>query len=326
MNQFLATLTIKKACNLLKNRASFVWSLVSGSGRVAGAPVTLSVEPCAVCQLRCPECVLGSGQLKRSRKFIDFELYKKLIDQNRDTLCYLTLYFQGEPFLSPRIFDMISYADQRGIFTATSTNAQNIDDTTAEKIVASGLKKLIVSLDGTTQSSYERYRQGGKMENVLAAIEKINGEKAKKSVATPAIELQFIVFRHNEAEIGAFKRLAKRLKVQKATVKTAQIYDFQNKENLIPNKRNLSRYAKKNGIWRLKRSKHNFCLRQWQGAVVTTDGDVVPCCFDKNADFSFGQLANADFMQLWHGERAARFRQQILRDCAAFEMCRNCPE
>ncbi len=326
MNQFLATLSAKKVCNLLKNRASFVWSLVSRSGCVAGAPVSLSVEPGAVCQLHCPECVLGAGQLRRTQRFIDFDLYRTIIDQNCATLCYLMLYFQGEPFLVPHIFDMIRYADQRGIFTATSTNAQNIDDTMAEKIVASGLKKLIVSLDGTTQQSYERYRRGGKMENVLGAIEKINAEKAKKSVATPAIELQFIVFRHNETEIDAFEQLAKRLKVQKTTIKSAQIYNFQQKEALIPTKKRFSRYTKEGENWRLKQTKHNFCLRQWQGAVVTTDGLLVPCCFDKNADFSFGQITSSNFMQIWHGERATQFRCQILRDCSKFEMCRNCSE
>ncbi len=326
MNGFLSTLTAKKVRNLLKNRVSFVWSLVGKSGRVAGAPVSLSVEPCAVCQLHCPECVLGAGRLKRTQKFIDFELYKRVIDQNRDTLCYLILYFQGEPFLSPRIFDMIAYADQSGIFTATSTNAQNIDAAMAEKIVASGLKKLIVSLDGTTQQSYERYRQGGKIDSVIAAIENINAAKARKSASTPAIELQFIVFRHNESEIAAFKQLAKRLKVQKTTIKSAQIYNFQAKTTLIPTDKRFSRYAQIDGIWQLKRSKRNFCLRQWQGAVLTTDGLLVPCCFDKNADFSFGQITDSNFMQIWQGERATDFRRQILRHCNQIEMCRNCSE
>lgn len=326
VNDFLATLTLKKIGNLLKNRASFVWSVIARSGSIAGAPVTLSIEPSACCQLHCPECVLGAGMLKRHNRFIDFELYKKAIEQNKNTLCYLTLYFQGEPLLAPRFFDMVSYAVKSGIFTATSTNAQNIDDVIAEKIVASGLNKLIISLDGVTQQSYERYRKGGKIENVIAAIEKINDEKAKKSVSTPNIELQFIVFRHNENEIGAFKRLAESLKVQKVTVKTAQIYDFQNKENLIPTQQKFSRYTYKNSKWQLRNKQHNFCLRQWQGSVITTDGEVVPCCFDKNAGFSFGRLQNSDFSEIWHGTQAARFRQRILHNRADIEICRNCSE
>ncbi len=326
MNQFLATLTPKKVLNLLKNRVSFALALVTKRGRVAGAPVSLSVEPAAVCQLHCPECVMGSGRLVRKNRYLDFEIFKSVIDQNADTLCYLMLYFQGEPFLAPKIFEIICYANKRGIYTATSTNAQNIDQDMAEKIVLSGLKRLIISLDGTTQKSYERYRRGGKLQNVIDAIKFINQAKQKLSINTPEIELQFVVFSHNENEIDDFLRLKHQLNVQKCSVKTAQIYNFEEKSELIPQNQKFSRYVYKNGVWQLKHAQHNFCLRQWQGAVVTSDGDVVPCCFDKNADHRFGNLHDSDFKTIWQGRVANHFRQQILMNRHNIDICQNCTE
>ncbi len=326
MKPFLATLTLKKINNLLKNRASYYISRLTKTAKIYGKPVSLSIEPSTICQLRCPECVLGSGNLKRNNKFIDFALYKKIIDETADTLSYLMLYFQGEPFLAPQIFEMIAYANSKNIYTATSTNAQNISDKMAQKLVFSGLKKLIISLDGVTQETYSKYRIGGKIENVFSAIEKINAEKSKNNSKTPEIELQFIVFRHNEHEIEKFKQLAKELNVQKIAIKTAQIYNFAEKSELIPKTEKYSRYIYKKGVWKLKKNQKNHCLRQWQGSVITTDGEFLPCCFDKNAENLFGNVTTESVNSLWKNEKSMQFRQQILENRQKIEICQNCSE
>ncbi|HQB68984.1 MAG TPA: radical SAM/SPASM domain-containing protein [Paludibacteraceae bacterium] len=289
-------------------------------------PVSLSIEPTAICQLHCPECVLGSKQLTRSNTLINFDLYKKIIDEAGDNLMYLLLYFQGEPFLSPNIFDMITYANNKNIYTATSTNAQNIDQAVAAKIVKSGLNKIIISLDGVTQKTYETYRVGGKIEKTLQAIESINIEKKLQNSRFPAIELQMIVFRHNQHEIEAFKKMTRKMNVQKVTIKTAQIYNYDEKSELIPTIKKYSRYKNVNGNWQLKKKLRNRCLRIWQSAVITTDGELLPCCFDKNASFSYGNLKEKSVTALWNSDKAIAFRKQVLSDRKNIDICQNCSE
>ena len=289
-------------------------------------PVSLSIEPVAICQLHCPECALGSNNIVRSNKLINFDLYKKVIDEVEHNLLYLLLYFQGEPFLSPAIFDMISYADKKNIYTATSTNAQSINQTIASKIVKSGLKKIIISLDGVTQETYETYRVGGNLNKTLQAIEFINAEKKAQNSHLPVIELKMIVFQHNEHEIEAFKKLAQKMKVQKITIKTAQIYNYSEKTELIPTIKKYSRYKIKNGNWELKKKLHNRCLRMWQSAVITTDGELLPCCFDKNADFSYGNLNKYSVKELWNNDKALLFRKTVLSSRKSIDMCQNCSE
>lgn len=322
----LHNVTINKIKNLLKNRVSYAISNISKSGKVSGMPVSLSIEPAAICQLHCPECALGSNSIVRSNKLMDFDLYKKVIDEVEPNLLYLLLYFQGEPFLSPTIFDMITYADNKNIYTATSTNAQNINQTVASKIVKSGLKKIIISLDGVTQETYETYRVGGNLNKTLQAIEFINAEKKAQNSRFPAIELQMIIFRHNEHEIGAFKKIAQKMKVQKITIKTAQIYNYTEKTELIPTIKKYSRYKTINGNWELKKKLHNRCLRMWQSAVITTDGELLPCCFDKNADFSYGNLNKYSVKELWNNDKALSFRKRILSNRKSIDMCQNCSE
>ncbi|MGN0186825.1 MAG: radical SAM/SPASM domain-containing protein [Paludibacteraceae bacterium] len=326
LHHFFSTLTAKKINNLLKNRVSYLRARITKNAKISGMPVTLSVEPAAVCQLHCPECVLGAGHLKRNTKFLSFDLYKKIIDETADTLCYLMLYFQGEPFLAPDMYDMIAYAHQKNIYTATSTNAQNIDAAAAIQICQSGLNKIIISLDGITQNTYAKYRIGGNINRVFDAINHINNAKKRLQVSTPDIELQFIVFRHNEHEIPLFKRKAQTLGVQKITIKTAQIYNYANKQALLPTSKRYSRYIIKNGVVQPKYKTGNHCLRQWQGGVVTANGAFVPCCFDKNADFLFGNVHSANITTLWNSESARRFRQQILQARHRIAVCIDCIE
>lgn len=323
---FLHNVTRNKIKNLLKNRVSYAISNISKSGKISSMPVSLSIEPAAICQLRCPECSLGSNQLMRSNKLIDLDLYKRIIDEVEPNLLHLLLYFQGEPFLSPTIFDMITYADNKNIYTATSTNGQSIDQTVASKIVKSGLKKIIISLDGVTQETYETYRVGGNLNKTLQAIKFINVEKKAQNSRFPAIELQMIIFRHNEHEIEAFKKIARKMKVQKITIKTAQIYNYTEKTELIPTIKKYSRYKTINGNWELKKKLHNRCLRMWQSAVITTDGELLPCCFDKNADFSYGNLNKYSVKELWNNDKALSFRKRILSNRKSIDMCQNCSE
>ena len=214
----------------------------------------------------------------------------------------------------------------KNIYTTTSTNGQSIDQTVASKIVKSGLKKIIISLDGVTQETYETYRIGGNLNKTLQAIEFINAEKKAQNSRFPAIELQMIIFRHNEHEIGAFKKIAQKMKVQKITIKTAQIYNYTEKTELIPTIKKYSRYKTINGNWELKKKLHNRCLRMWQSAVITTDGELLPCCFDKNADFSYGNLNKYSVKELWNNDKALSFRKRILSNRKSIDMCQNCSE
>lgn len=321
----LRYISARKAIDLINNRLTYMFNRKSGkAGRM---PLSLSVEPAAVCQLHCPECIYGRNELRRTKRFLDINLYKKVIDEASPHLNCLILYFQGEPFLAPDIFEMIEYADKHNIFTQTSSNAQAIDEICARRIVESGLQKLIISLDGITQENYAKYRIGGDIEKTFKALEYINKYKKELHSSAPSIELQMIVFGHNEHEIGDFRLIAKKYNAS-AVLKTAQIYDLnsEDKSALLPKNQKYSRYACRNGEWVLKKPIRNRCIRMWQGAVVSSDGELLPCCFDKNGEFSYGNLNTACLKELWNSGKAVAFRKQVLNNRKSMEICRNCSE
>jgi len=255
------------------------------------------------------------------------QLFEKVIDQVKGHLTWLHLYFQGEPFLNPRFLEMVHYADQQRIFTSTSTNAHYLGSTQVAEILQSGLKHLIVSMDGITQEVYQDYRIGGSLEKVQNGLSLLLAERKKANLDFPRVILQFLVTGKNEHQIPALKTWAKEIGVDELQLKTTQIYDFENGSDLMPSDLGYSRYIPVgNGKWKIKKKIENKCWRMWQGAVVTWDGKVVPCCFDKDAAHVMGELKSNAMESIWKSIPYFNFRKQLLADRTQIEICKNCTE
>lgn len=323
----LTKMSSRRLWNAGRLWSSYHRSKKLGKDKHAGMPLALSFEPTTSCNLRCPECPSGLRSFQRPTGMLEKELYQNTLDQIHKTLLYLTLYFQGEPYLHPRFFDLITYAQSKKLYTATSTNAHYLDDENARKTVESGLDRLIISIDGITQNTYSAYRVGGNLEKVIEGTKNIVAWKKRLKSSTPHLIFQFLVVKPNEHQISGVQTLAKDLGVDEVRLKTAQIYDYKNGSDLIPNNDQYSRYKQnENGTWSIKNKLENQCWKMWQSAVITWDGKVVPCCFDKDAHHSMGEVASQSFQEIWKSNAYSQFRQSILKSRSEIEMCQNCTE
>ena len=293
----------------------------------ARSPLSISFEPTTSCNLRCPECPSGLRSFTRPTGMLSEELFISAIDQLHRRLLYLIFYFQGEPYLHPRFLDLVRYASGKGIYTATSTNAHFLNEENARKTVESGLDRLIISLDGTTQETYQAYRVGGQLSKVLEGTRNVVKMKKALKSKTPYLVFQFLVVRPNEHQLEEVRQLARDMEVDDVWFKTAQIYDYAQGSPLIPTIDYYSRYQHDGqGHYSLKNKLLNHCWRMWHSCVITWDGLVVPCCFDKDADYRMGDLKQESFKSLWQGPVYRRFRQSLIRSRSEIEMCRNCTE
>lgn len=245
----------------------------------------------------------------------------------KDHLIYLTFYFQGEPFLHPGFIDMVNHASNQKIYTATSTNAHYLDSENARKTVESGLDRLIISIDGTSQETYESYRIGGHLDKVIDGTRNIVGWKKKLKSTTPHVVFQFLVVKQNEHQLQEVQQLADELGVDAVHFKSAQVYDYEYGNPLIPENEKYSRYRQvSDGRFELKNPLLNQCWKMWHSAVVTWDGKVVPCCFDKDASHVMGDLSSHSFRDIWYSEKYDRFRRSILKSRSSIDICKNCSE
>jgi len=256
------------------------------------------------------------------------DFFTATIDDLHKDLLYLIFYFQGEPYLNPDFLNMVQYAHSKGIYTATSTNAHYLTDEKARLTVESGLDRLIISIDGTTQEVYEQYRRGGNLNKVLEGAAHIIKWKKELKSKTPFVFFQFLVVKPNEHQIEEIKEIGKKIGVDQVRFKTAQIYDYENDPNqLIPQNNKYSRYKKdKKGKTQIKSSLQNHCWKLWHSNVITWDGLVVPCCFDKDADHKLGDLKTQSFKEIWQNEQYKHFRKTLSNSRKNIDICANCSE
>ena len=324
----LSKLSLHKLWNGTKVLSSFYVSRLLNKPVQWGYPVSISFEPTTSCNLRCPECPSGLRAFTRPTGMLENSFFQKTIDEIHKELLYLIFYFQGEPYLNPDFLKMVKYAVDKKIYTATSTNAHYLSDDMAKKTVESGLDRLIISIDGTTQEVYRQYRIGGNIDKVLEGAANIMKWKKELKSKTPFVFFQFLVVKPNEHQVEDIKRLAKAAGVDEVRFKTAQVYDFETDPNqLIPTIDKFSRYKKKaDGTYSAKNKLANRCWKMQHANVITWDGLVVPCCFDKDAIHQLGNLKNQSFKEIWHNDNYKQFRGELIKSRKNIDICSNCSE
>jgi len=325
---FLSKLSLRRVWNAAKVFTSFQASRLLQKPIQWGYPISISFEPTTSCNLRCPECPSGLRAFTRPTGMLKKDFFTETIDDIHKDILYLIFYFQGEPFLNREFLDMVKYAADKKIYTATSTNAHYLTDEIAKKTVESGLDRLIISIDGTTQDAYQQYRVGGNLNKVIEGAKNIVKWKKELKSKTPFVFFQFLVVKHNEHQIDDIKNLAKEIGVDEVRFKTAQIYDYENDpNNLIPVNEKYSRYKKdKQGNYIAKNKFANHCWKLHHANVITWDGLVVPCCFDKDASHRLGNLKMQSFKEIWHNDNYRQFRKELKTSRKNIDICANCSE
>ena len=325
---FLSKLTLGRAWNATKVLSSYYISRWINKPLQWGLPISVAFEPTTSCNLRCPECPSGLRAFTRPTGMLEESFFTKTIDEIHKKIMYLIFYFQGEPYLNPDFLQMVSYASKKGIYTSTSTNAHYLTDEIAKKTIESGLDRLIISIDGTTQDVYQQYRVGGRLDKVLQGATNIIKWKKELKSSKPFVIFQFLVVKPNEHQIEDVKKIGEEIGVDQVRFKTAQVYDYTNDPNgLIPKTDKFSRYKKKkDGTFTPKNKLANHCWKLWHANVITWDGLVVPCCFDKDAENQLGNLKSNSFSEVWQNPDYKKFRAELMNGRSNNYICSNCSE
>lgn len=314
-------LTWKRAYHALHTYLTYQLARHHLLWKVPVYPLYLGIEPTTACQLGCPHCISGLKAFTRPTGRLNPAILEKLLYELHPYLWGVLFYFQGEPLLHPQIGYLIQLATRYKLFTSLSTNGLLLTEEKIYELILTGLTHLRISIDGMTQQSYAQYRQGGDLHELLAGVERLLHLRKALRSPYPFVELQMIVFRHNLEEVPEFLAFARRVGVEAARLKTAQVLtpDPETIATWIPPE--TSRYAQP------PQHLPNACWRLWRSTEITWDGQVLPCCFDKQADYAFGQLGpETSFAELWHNAKAHAFRKQVFANRASIDICTNCSE
>ena len=328
IKRYVRIFSFRRLFNFVSVILSMTVSWIIRRPIVWGQPFMLMVEPTNYCNLKCPLCPSGNGEMSRRRGNMSLGDYKAMVDELSPRSFMMMMWNQGEPYLNKCFNEMVRYAHNKGLFTFTSTNGHYIrKDSEAESIVKSGLDEIIVSLDGVDQETYQQYRVGGDINKVFDGVKRLVIAKQRLGAETPLINLQFIVMRHNQDDIDLAEQYARDLGVDKFLVKTAQVYSDADADKFLPSEDSYSRYEKTDDGLVVKGQPVRGCKVLWYSSMINWNGDVAPCCFDKDVDFKMGSaFEKGSFKNIWRGRSYMDFRKKVLKDRSGVDMCRNCSE
>ncbi len=285
---------------------------------ITAYPFSITFELSSFCNLHCPQCSVGRGETIRESRFIDKSFVFDILKRFKKRSFYLNLYLQGEPLLNKDIPMLVAKAKQEKYYTYVSTNGTLLTKELSLKIVNSGLDRLLISVDGTTQLSYSFYRRGGKLEQVLEGVKNIIEARKNLKKKNPVIIMQFLVNKQNEEEIKNLPSFAAQHNFDVLEIKSMQVYD--NKAAYLPQQKKFNRYYKKK-----KSVKNKACFRLWSHLVFTSDGVNIPCCYDKIPTYAFAPQVNYDYNN-WKSAEFQKFRKAVIRNRSNIDICNNCTE
>ncbi len=272
-------------------------------------PLILMVEASSCCDMSCPMCPVVMEGTVREKGNMDFSGFKKLMREIGETTAAICFWNFGEPLLNQDIFPIIAEAKKYGIFTAISTNLLSLKSRERQlALLESGLDYLIISFDGASEATYEKFRGKGNFTPVLNNLKGILALKREKRRKFPFINLQFVVMKGNEHEVGLIKQMSRELGVDKLSLKKFT-YIGKNAQDYLPRNQEYVLGKHKDAI-RMEK-----CSRLWESAVISWDGELIPCCGDLRFQYKFGNVfRDGGFGKLWNSPGYQNLRKRVLEE------------
>ncbi len=290
-------------------------------------PLHMQIEIASLCNLRCPVCPLGNGDLTRAPQFMDVNVFERLMTEVGPYLLVTSLWAWGEPLLHPQLDRILEIAGRYPGAALLSTNGQNLDRPSVQQALRNHPPAyLIVAIDGLTDETNSRYRQGARLAPAIEGVRALAAWKARSGSRLPILNFRFLVMRHNEHELPRVHQFAEDLGFDMVSIRSLSIIDSPERPHreLIPSIGPFRAYDYRDGE-RLRRTDF-ICQHAFSFPTVLADGTVVACEQDFNGVNPYGVFSREhSFASIWFGAEAARIRRIIRDHPAEYSACRNCP-
>jgi len=277
-------------------------------------PDRMYLESTNACNLKCIMCPNGRGEMGRQRGYLDWDLFRQVVDEMAPHVSATTLHIWGEPLLHPRLPDMLAYCRQRGLRAEISTNGVLLDEAMSRALLQSRPAALYIGMDGMTRETYEQVRRQADFDATVANIRRFLQLKTEGGYAEPFVNLQIIEMGPTQQEIEAFRRQWQVPGVDRVHVKAFDSWGGQ-----IGDINQL-------GVARPALPARYPCPNLWYHVHIYWDGSLVSCDRDYDALSCLGNVGDG-VMRAWRGPAMAELRRKhIAGELDDVPACRNCVE
>jgi radical SAM protein with 4Fe4S-binding SPASM domain len=273
-------------------------------------PIRLWIETTSICNLRCVMC--PNKDLKKEEKgFMDFGLFRKIVDEARGFVFDANLIHRGEGLLHPDFIRMAEYAHSAGIRTKFHTNATLLDEERSRQLIAAGLDQISFSFDGYDKKTYESIRVNADFEKTLGNIIRFLEVKKEMHSRTPYTIFELINFPDLYKDVDNRQRKRFLDNFRELPLDRIEIKEIHNWAGETGPARSGKKYAP--------------CTFLWQALIIFWDGTVLPCTQDFHGYYPLGNVRDETLARIWNNDRLVRLREKILRrDIADLETCSQC--
>jgi radical SAM protein with 4Fe4S-binding SPASM domain len=278
------------------------------------------VEPANFCNVRCAACPWHTV-MQREKKLLSLEEFKIIFEKIKKDAKSITFYQMGEPLLNSDLFEMIKICEECGTRTNFATNGMLLGEK-MEEILSSGLSYVKIALDGWDKETHERYRVGSDFDLIVANIKKLKEERDRRGQKKPTIIIQTLVNKYNQ---GQLKELAEFAKKYADKFVCKKMHFGRSEELVAANKHfetDLAEFKRENVADEKMYYKNMKFCPQFNNLVILSGGQLVQCCFDFDAETSFGNLLHDDYETLLKSPARKKFLRDYFRRSNA--LCRRC--
>jgi radical SAM protein with 4Fe4S-binding SPASM domain len=282
------------------------WVKNAESQTVSDYPLLVDLELASVCNLRCPMCYTITAEFRKhvNAKIMDFDMFKRIIDEIGGKVPALRLSLRGEATVHPRFVEAVRYAKDRGIGEISSlTHGGRLTLDFFKEIQEAGIDWITVSIDGLKES-YERIRKPLKFDDLLEKLRAIRDYKAERSLSKPVIKVQGIWPAIEPDPQGYYDTFAPLSDL----VAFNPLIDYLGNDTDIEYLKDFT------------------CPQQYQRLVIGADGLVMKCSNDEENREVIGDARTESVHQIWHGEKMRAVREMHLqpRGFMNSPVCRRC--
>ncbi len=168
----------------------------------------LVIEPTSRCNLACKTCIRNTWQEPAGD--MDAATFDRLAGSlaRFPHLETVMLGGFGEPTAHPRILDMVRAVKALGLRAEMTTNATLLDDALIDGLLGERLDMLWISLDGTTEESFDAIRAGASLPRVLENVDRL-ARRNGRGRGGLEIGIAFVVMKTNLGDVKHLDRLAR---------------------------------------------------------------------------------------------------------------------
>ena len=288
------------------------WAFNRRKIRLSYFPIRIWVESTNLCNLNCPMC--PNDSIDPAKKgFMDFDLFKKIVDELSSKTQDIYLHHRGEPLLHPKLFEMIQYAKKKGLKTKLHSNATQLTEQKSIKLLDSGLDFVSFSFDGYTKETYEKMRVGANFDSTLRNIIRFLELKKEQGKSKPFTVLQFLDFPDLEVDIEVKNKMHDKFRsLPLDEIREIPAHNWGGNVELSQKNSNLSQ-------------SNNICTFPWYSLTILWDGTVTPCPQDFLGEIELGNVNNNSIRNIWNGKEMINLREKMVSgkyNC--FGPCSNC--